>query len=84
MKWFKLKEQKDQELLETFIKEMQQLGWEKSPDTKERFVPYYIEFQKGDGRIIIRWAEFVDFETDLTVHGYVLITITKYLQAVKL
>ena len=84
MKWLKKREQEDQQALETLIKEMKELGWEKSPDTKERFVPYYIEFVKDEGRIIVRWAEFVDFETDLTVHGYVLIAITKYLQAVKL
>lgn len=70
--------------LETLIKEMEELGWVKAPDTKEFFAPNYIYFKKDDKRIIITWSEFVSFETDLTVNGYVLITITKYLQAVKL
>lgn len=84
MKWVKKREQKDQEALETLIKEMKELGWVKSPDTKECFAPYYICFEKYEKRIIITWSEFVSFETDLTISGYVLIAITKYLQAVKL
>lgn len=72
-----------EEALEKFVKEMKELGWMKSPDTKERFVTHYIEFQKGVKRIIIEWNEFVTFGFNLTVSGYVLIAITKYLQAVK-
>ena len=87
MKWAKLREQKDREALETLIKEMGALGWTKSADTKERYVTHYIEFRKDEKRIIIEWNEFVSFKNDLTewstVSGYVLIAITKYLQAVK-
>lgn len=72
------------EALETLVGEMKELGWVKSPDTKEFFAPNYICFEKYDKRIIITWSEFVTFETDLTVSGYVLIAITKYLQTVKL
>jgi hypothetical protein len=88
MKWLKLREQADQEALETLVKEMKDLGWTKSPDTKERFVTHYIQFEKDEKRIVIEWNEFVSFKNDLTewsaVSGYVLIAITKYLQAVKL
>jgi hypothetical protein len=80
----KLREQKDKEALETLIKEMKELGWVKRPDTKERYVPHYIEFVKDDKWIVIEWNEFVIFGNNLTVNGYVLIAITKYLQAVKL
>lgn len=81
MKWVK---ETGKEALETLKKEMGALGWTKSPDTKERYVPHHIEFQKGEKRIIIEWNEFVSFENVSTVNGYVLITITKYLQTVKL
>lgn len=84
MKLVKLKEQKDKEALEMLIKEMEGLGWEKSPDTKEKFVPYYIEFQKDNQRIIITYLEFVSFENVSTVSGYVLIAITRFLETVKL
>ena len=83
MKWLKLREQKDKEALEMLIKEMEGLGWEKSPDTKEKFVPYYICFQKDNQRIVIEWLEYVSFETEI-VHGYVMISIAKFLEAVKL
>ena len=63
---------------------MKELGWEKSPDTKERWVTHYIEFQKDENRIIIEWNEFVSFENNLIVNGYVLIVISKYLKTVKL
>lgn len=89
MKQFNEKVQKELEALETLIVELKELGWVRSPDTKENFAPYYIRFEKDEQRIIITWSEFVLFETDsvsigLTVSGYVLIAITKYLQAVKL
>ena len=83
MKWLKLREQADQEALETLVKEMQQLGWAKSPDTKERYSPYYIQFENDDQRIVIEWLEYVSFETEI-VHGYVMISIAKFLEAVKL
>ena len=84
MKWFKEREKIENAALETLIKEMKELGWEKSPDTKEREVSHYIEFQKGEKRIIIEWNEFISFKNVSTVNGYVLIAISKYLQAVKL
>ena len=88
MKWVKEREKTEKEALETLIREMEELGWKKSPDTKERYVTHYIQFEKGKKRIIIEWNEFVSFKNDLTewsgVNGYVLIAITKYLQAVKL
>ena len=84
MKWVKKRKLKEKKALETLIKEMEELGWKKSPDTKERFVTHYIEFQKDEKRIIIEWNEFVSFENVSTVNGYVLIVITKYLKAVKL
>ncbi len=83
MNWVKLREQKDKEALEILVNEMKELGWEKSPDTKERYVNHYIQFEKGEKRIVIEWNEFITFENILTVNGYVLIAITKYLQAVK-
>ena len=83
MKLVKLKEQKDKEALEMLIKEMEGLGWEKSPDTKERYTPYYIQFKNNDQRIVIEWLEYVSFETEI-VHGYVMISIAKFLEAVKL
>ena len=83
MKWFKEREKIENAALETLIKEMKELGWEKSPDTKEREVSHYIEFEKGDKWIAIEWNEFVIFGNNLCVNGYVLISITKYLQAVK-
>ncbi len=83
MKWVKLREQKDKEALETLVGEMKELGWVKSPDTKERYITHYIEFQKDEKRIIVEWNEFVSFENVSTVNGYVLMAITKYLQAVK-
>jgi hypothetical protein len=76
--------QQEQEALKTFIKEMKELGWEKSPDTKEQFVPYYICFERDTQRIVITYLEFVSFENVKTINGYVLIAITKYLKAVKL
>lgn len=84
MKWAKLREQKDKEALESLINEMKKLGWKKSPDTKERYVTHYIEFVKDDNWIIIEWNEYITFGNNLTVNGYVLIAITKYLKAVKL
>ena len=84
MKWVEKRKLKEKKALETLIKEMKELGWEKSPDTKERFVTHYIEFQKDEKRIIIEWNEFISFSNNLIVNGYVLIAITKYLQAVKL
>ena len=83
MKWFKEREKIENAALETLIKEMKELGWEKSPDTKEREVSHYIEFEKGDKWIAIEWNEFVIFGNNLCVNGYVLIAITKYLKAVK-
>ena len=83
MKWVEKKKLKEKKALETLIKEMKELGWTKRPDTKERFVTHYIEFQKDEKRIIIEWNEFVTFGNNLTVNGYVLIAITKYLKAVK-
>ena len=84
MKWVKKRKIKEEKALEKFVSEMKELGWEKSPDTKGRFVTHYIEFQKSEKRIIIEWNEFVSFENVSTVNGYLLIAITKYLQAVKL
>ena len=84
MKWVKKRKLKEKKALEKFIKEMEELGWTKRPDTKERYVPHYIEFVKDDKWIIIEWNEFVTFGNNLTVNGYVLLAITKYLQAVKL
>ncbi len=84
MKWVKKRKLKEKKALETLVKEMNDLGWEKSPDTKERYVTHYIEFHKGEKMIVIEWNEFVTFGNDLIVNGYVLIAITKYLQAVKL
>ena len=84
MKWVEKKKLKEKKALETLIKEMKELGWTKRPDTKERFVTHYIEFQKDEKRIIIEWNEFISFSNNLTVNGYVLTAITKYLQAVKL
>ena len=84
MKWLKERKEKDQQALEMLIKEMEGLGWEKSPDTKEQFVPYYIEFQKDNQRIVITYLEFVSFENVSTVSGYVLIAITRFLETVKL
>ncbi len=84
MKWVKKRKLKEKKALEKFVSEMKELGWEKSPDTKERFVTHYIEFHKGEKRIVIEWNEFVTFGNDLTVNGYLLIAITKYLQTVKL
>lgn len=84
MKWIKESKEKDQQALEMLIKEMQQLGWAKSPDTKEQFVPYYICFERDTQRIVITYLEFVSFENVKTINGYVLIAITKYLKAVKL
>ncbi len=83
MKWFKEREKIENTALETLIKEMKELGWVKRPDTKERRVTHYIEFVKDDKWIIIEWNEFVTFGNNLTVSGYVLIAITKYLQTVK-
>jgi hypothetical protein len=84
MKWVKKRKFKEKKALETLVKEMEELGWIKSPDTKERFVTHYIEFQKDEHRIIIEWNEYITFGNNLIVNGYVLIAITKYLQAVKL
>ena len=84
MKWVEKKKLKEKKALETLIKEMKELGWTKRPDTKERFVTHYIQFEKGEKRIIIEWNEFISFSNNLTVNGYVLIAITKYLQKVKL
>ena len=83
MKWVKKRKLKEKKALEKFVGEMKELGWVKSPDTKERFVTHYIEFQKDENIIIIEWNEFVTFGNNLTVNGYVLTAITKYLQAVK-
>ena len=83
MKWVEKKKLKEKKALETLVREMNELGWEKRPDTKERYVPHYIEFVKDDKWIIIEWNEFVTFGNNLTVNGYVLIAITKYLKAVK-
>jgi hypothetical protein len=83
MKWVKKRKFKEKKALETLVKEMEELGWIKSPDTKERFVTHYIQFEKDEKRIIIEWNEFITFSNDLTVNGYVLMVITKYLQAVK-
>ena len=83
MKWVEKKKLKEKKALETLVGEMKELGWEKSPDTKERYVTHYIEFQKGEKWITIEWNEFVTFGNNLTVNGYVLIAITKYLKAVK-
>ena len=84
MKWVKKRKLKEKKALETLVGEMKELGWTKSPDTKERFVTHYIEFQKDEKRIIIEWNEFVSFENVSTVNGYVLITMSKYLERVKL
>ena len=84
MKWVEKRKLKEKKALETLIKEMKELGWVKSPDTKERYVPHYIEFVKDDKWIVIEWNEFVTFGNNLTVNGYVLIAITKYLKALKL
>lgn len=84
MKWVKKRKLKEKKALETLVGEMKELGWVKSPDTKERFVTHYIQFEKDENKIIIEWNEFVSFENNLIVNGYVLIAIAKYLQAVKL
>ena len=84
MKWVKKQKLKEKKALEKLVGEMKELGWVKSPDTKERFVTHYIEFQKDENIIIIEWNEFVTFGNNLTVNGYVLLVITKYLRAVKL
>ncbi len=84
MKWVEKRKLKEKKALEKLVGEMKKLGWEKSPDTKERFVTHYIQFEKGEKRIVIEWNEFVTFGNNLTVNGYVLMLITKYLQAVKL
>lgn len=84
MKWVKKRKLKEKKALETLIEEMKELGWVKRPDTKERYVPHYIEFVKDDKWICIEWNEFVTFGNNLTVNGYVLIAITKYLREVKL
>ena len=83
MKWFKEREQKDKEALETLVGEMKELGWVKSPDTKKRYTANRIEFENGEKWIGIEWDEFVTFGNNATVNGYVLIAITKYLKAVK-
>ena len=84
MKWVEKRKLKEKKALEKFINEMKELGWVKSPDTKERYVTHYIEFQKGDKWIVIEWNEFITFGNNLTVNGYVLLAIAKYLQTVKL
>ena len=84
MKWVKKRKLKEKKALETLVREMKELGWVKRPDTKERFVTHYIEFVKDDHWIVIEWNEFITFGNNLIVNGYVLIAITKYLQAVKL
>ena len=84
MKLVKKRKLKEKKALETLIKEMKELGWVKRPDTKERYLPHYIEFVKDDKWIMIEWNEFITFGNNLTVNGYVLMTITKYLKAVKL
>jgi hypothetical protein len=83
MKWVEKRKLKEKKALETLVGEMKELGWEKSPDTKERFVTHYIEFVKDDKWIVIEWNEFITFGNNLTVNGYVFIAITKYLKAVK-
>ena len=83
MKWVEKRKLKEKEALETLVGEMKELGWTKRPDTKERYVTRYIEFVKDDKWIAIEWNEFVTFGNNLTVNGYVLIAITKYLKAVK-
>ena len=75
---------KEKKALEKFVGEMKELGWVKSPDTKERFVTHYIQFEKGENWIVIEWNEYISFSNNLIVTGYVLIAISKYLQAVKL
>ena len=84
MKWVKKRKLKEKKALETLIKEMKELGWVKSPDTKERYVTHYIQFEKGENWIVIEWNEYISFSNNLIVTGYVLIAISKYLQAVKL
>ena len=84
MKWVEKRKLKEKKALETLVGEMEELGWVKSPDTKERYVTHYIEFQKGENWIVIEWNEFVTFGNNLIVNGYVLIAIAKYLKAVKL
>ena len=84
MKWVEKRKLKEEKALEKLIEEMKELGWEKSPDTKERHVTHLIQFEKGENWIDIEWNEFVTFGNNLCVNGYVLIAITKYLQAVKL
>ena len=84
MKWVEKRKLKEKKALETLIKEMKELGWTKRPDTKERFVTHYIEFVKDDKWIVIEWNEYISFSNNLIVTGYVLIAISKYLQAVKL
>ena len=84
MKWVEKRKLKEKKALEKFIKEMKELGWVKSSDTKERFVTHYIRFEKDKNWIVIEWNEFVTFGNNLTVNGYVLMVITKYLKAVKL
>ena len=84
MKWVEKRKLKEKKALETLVKEMNDLGWVKSPDTKERYVTHYIQFEKDKNWIVIEWNEFITFGNDLIVNRYVLIAITKYLQAVKL
>ena len=84
MKWVEKRKLKEKKALETLIKEMKELGWVKSPDTKERYVTHYIQFEKGENWIVIEWNEYISFSNNLIVTGYVLIAISKYLQAVKL
>ena len=84
MKWVEKRKLEEEKALETLVGEMEELGWEKSPDTKGRYATNCIQFKKGENWIVIEWNEFITFENNLTVNGYVLIAITKYLQAVKL
>ena len=84
MRWVEKRKLKEKKALETLVGEMEELGWTKSPDTKERWVTHYIQFEKDEKQIIIEWNEFITFGNNLTVNGYVLIAITKYLKAVKL
>ena len=83
MKWVEKRKLKEKKALETLIKEMKELGWVKSPDTKKRYTANRIEFENGEKWIGIEWDEFISFSNNLTVNGYVLIAITKYLQTVK-
>lgn len=84
MKLVKEREKMEKEALETLVGEMKEFGWVKSPDSKKRYSANRIEFEKGEKWIGIEWDEFVTFGNNLTVNGYVLIAITKYLKTVKL